>query len=102
MTTSNTAVAPPMTTAARRYSEQVHILVDTQTREYILGLALIAQDRTTLKRPKEGEAARYLLDDAIAAAYRGDRKGYEQAVLRGREELARRKSEAAEPAPATA
>lgn len=59
MTTSATAAARP------RYSESLHVLVDRPTREIILGLALNAAEQAGTDRPKEGEAIRRMLVNAI-------------------------------------
>jgi hypothetical protein len=101
MTTQHATVAPPTTTAARRYSEQIHALVDRQTREYTLGLAILAAEVGGYSRPKEGEQIRDLLDAAIARAYKADPVAYEAAVRRGRRELAERAAEAEERAAKT-
>lgn len=90
MTTQRATVAPPAVSAPRRYTEQIHALTDRQTKEYILGLAVIAADLDGRARPKEGESVRTLLDEAIAARYAADRPLYERAVRAGREELAAR------------
>lgn len=85
------ATAAPATTAARRYSESMHVLVETETRAVILGLAIIdAQDGGY--RPKEGDALRQLLDAAIGQLYDTDKRRYADALRRGREELARRQA----------
>lgn len=95
MTTHNNAtVAPPATTAARRYSEQIHALVDRQTREYLIGLAGILAAEGGYDRPKEGEVIRTLLDEAIGKRYAKDTAAYEQVVRIGRLELDRRQLEA--------
>ena len=91
MTTQNiTTVAPPTTTAARRYSEQIHALVDRQTREYLIGSALILAEEGGYDRPKEGEVIRTLLDEAIGRRYTKDSAAYEHVVRVGRAELERR------------
>jgi thymidylate synthase ThyX len=87
--TSNATVAPP-TSAARRYSESLSLLVDRQTRELLLGLAVLAARQGGYARPKEGEAIRELLDESIARLYERDSKLYEAAVRAGRQELAER------------
>lgn len=92
MTTN--ATAAPARTAARRYSEQLHVLVDEQTRAYTLGMATLAADAGGYARPKEGEEIRDLLDEAIAARFKRDRPMYEAAVIRGRRVLADRAAEA--------
>ncbi len=89
MTTQN-AVAPPPTAAARRYTQQITALVDEQTKEYLLGLAIADADAAGQERPKEGEQIRRLLDQAIADRYASDPRAYEHAVLTGRRELAAR------------
>jgi hypothetical protein len=93
--TSNATVTPPTNTAARRYSEQIHALVDRQTRELILGLALLDAESGGYARPREGETIRTLLDDAIARLYRRDGDAYGAAVIRGRRELDDRERERA-------
>jgi hypothetical protein len=92
MTTN--ATAAPARTAARRYSEQLHVLVDEQTRAYVLGMATLTADAGGYARPREGELVRDLLDEAIALRYKRDRPLYEAAVIRGREVLAERAGEA--------
>lgn len=90
MTDLATTVAPPQTSAARRFSQQVHALVDTQTRELLLGMAIENAAEGGYARPREGEVVRDLLDDAISRLFRRDPKGYERVVRKGRAELARR------------
>jgi hypothetical protein len=90
MTTHDATVAAPATTAARRYSQQITTLTDTQTREYVLGLAVLAAEAGGYAKPREAEQVRDLLDEAIGARYRKDADGYERAVRRGRRELAER------------
>jgi hypothetical protein len=97
MTTQNSAtVAPPTTTAARRYSEQIHALVDRQTREYLIGLAVVQAEEGGYDTPKEGEVIRTLLDEAIGKRYGRDTGGYELVIRAGRAELARRAEARAE------
>lgn len=93
--TDATVVVPPLNTAARRYSEQVHFLADRQTREFLLGLAVLDAAAGGYARPREGETVRALLDEAIARFYRKDAKTYEAAVQAGRKELSRRDRERA-------
>lgn len=81
--TTNAAAAPPRITAARRYSEQIHVLTDEQTRAYTLGLATLAAEQGGYLRPKEGEEVRDLLDEAIALRYKHDPARYAAAVERG-------------------
>jgi hypothetical protein len=88
MTTHATTVAPPQQSAARRFSESMHVLVDPTTRAYVLGRALIEADQVAPgSRPKEGATMRELIDDAVQRAYKRDREAYEAAVQRGRAEL---------------
>ena len=84
------ATAAPSRTAARRYSEQIHVLTDEQTRAYTLGLAVLAAEAGGYARPKEGEEVRDLLDEAIGRRYKADPKAYARAVEKGRIELAAR------------
>jgi hypothetical protein len=91
MTNDVTDVAPPQQSAARRFTESLHVLVDPQTREFLIGSAVLAAELVgATGRPKEGAAIRELLDDAISRVYRRDKAAYEAAVTRGREELAAR------------
>jgi hypothetical protein len=94
MTTDATA-APRRTGPRRRYSEQLHTLVDVQTRAYILGLAAQAADQGGYATPREAEETRDLLDEAIAARYQADPQAYAAAVERGRATMAERAWEAA-------
>lgn len=90
------ATAAPPRTAARRYSEQIHVLTDEQTRAYTLGIATLAAEAGGYARPKEGEEVRDLIDEAIAARFKKDAKAYERAVKRGQLVLAERRAEAVE------
>jgi len=85
--TTNATAAPPRT-AARRYSEQIHVLTDEQTRAYTLGLAVLAAEAGGYARPKEGEEVRDLLDEAIARRFKADPTAYAKAVEKGRREMA--------------
>lgn len=98
--TSN-ATAAPARTAARRYSEQLHTLVDVDTRAYTLGLAELAARRGGYLRPKEGEEVRDLLDEAIARRYKADPDAYRQALIAGRKLLAERQQQAGDRAAQT-
>lgn len=84
--TTNATAAPPRT-AARRYSEQLHVLVDEPTRAYVLGMAVLAAEEGGYDLPKQGEQIRDLLDEAIAKRYRSDPAAYGAAVTRGRQEI---------------
>ena len=90
MTDLATPVAAPQTSAARRFSQQVHALVDTQTREYLLGMAVLNAEQGNYTRPREGEVVRDLLDEAITREFKRDPRAYEHAVRRGRQLLAER------------
>lgn len=94
MTTDATA-APRRTGPRRRYSEQLHTLVDLQTRAYILGLAALAADEGGYTLPREAEETRDLLDEAILVRYRKDPEAYAAAVARGQETMTERAWEAA-------
>ncbi len=93
--THDATVAPRRTGPRRRYSEQLHTLVDEQTRAYILGLATLAADAGGYANPREAEETRDLLDEAIAARYEADSKAYTDAVLRGRATMLERAWKAA-------
>ena len=84
------ATATPPRSAARRYSQQIHTLVDAQTRAYILGCAALESEAGGYEQIREGEQVRELLDEAIGRRFKSDAKQYEQAVLRGREVLEER------------
>lgn len=58
-------MAKTATAARPRYSESLHVLVDRPTREIILGLAINAAEQAGTDRPKEGEAIRDLLTNAL-------------------------------------
>lgn len=91
MTDLATTVAPPQQSAARRFGNQIHALVDDQTFAYIAGLAAINAETEGI-RPKQGETVRDLLDDAIIRAHRRDPEAYAAAVRRGRDVLARKRA----------
>jgi hypothetical protein len=85
-TTATTAVAPPKTSAERgTYTKQLHVLVDEQTRDYVLGLADKVAREAGYKFLRQGEIVRELLAEAIAARYVDDPDSYVKHVLRGRE-----------------
>jgi hypothetical protein len=92
--TDNATVSPP-STAARRYSEQVSLLVDRETRELLAGLAILDAERGGYGTPREAEGHRELLDAGKANLWRRDRTRYEAAVRRGRTALAARDAERA-------
>lgn len=85
MTKTATEVAPPRSPAARgAYTEQLHVLVDPQTRHYVLGVADKVAREAGYKLLRQGEVIRELLAEAIAARYETDAKAYDEAVRRGR------------------
>jgi hypothetical protein len=89
MTKHAIEVAPPRPSAARgAYTEQLHVLVDVPTREYVLGLADQAARDAGYKFLRQGETIRELLAEAIIARHERDPAGYAEAVVRGREILA--------------
>jgi hypothetical protein len=89
MTNATDVVAPPRTPAARgAYTEQLHVLVDMPTREFVLGVASETAREAGYKFLRQGETVRDLLAEAIAARYEADPDAYARAVLRGREILA--------------
>lgn len=87
--TSHATAAPPSTTAARRYSESMHVLVTRPVRELLVGLAVL-DAAAAGTRPREGEAIRDLLDSAIAELYASDPQKYTRAVRKGRQILRER------------
>lgn len=89
--TTNATAAPPSPTAARRYSENMSVLLTRQVRELIAGLAAI--DAPAGIRPREGEAVRDMLDEAIARLYETDPDRYAKAMRRGRSILKQRDAE---------
>lgn len=93
--TTDATTAPRRTGPRRRYSEQLHTLVDLQTRAYILGLASLAADAGGYATPREAEETRDLLDEAIGARYNADPQAYAAAVERGRATMAERAWDAA-------
>lgn len=85
-TTATTAVAPPKTSAERgAYTEQLHVLVDMPTREYVLGLADKIAREAGYKFLRQAEAIRELLAEALLARYERDPEAYAAYVLKGRE-----------------
>jgi hypothetical protein len=94
MTTDATA-APRRTGPRRRYDQQLHTLVDNQTRAYILGLASLTADRGGYTLPREAEETRDLLDEAIHRRYQDDPQAYAVAVARGEQVMAERLWQAA-------
>jgi hypothetical protein len=94
MTTN--ATAAPSRTAARRYSEQLHVLVDERTRAYVLGLAALDAADCGYETLKQGEQIRDLLDEAILRRYKSDPKAYAEAVAAGEREMEKLKAKAAQ------
>jgi hypothetical protein len=90
MTTDATTAPRRSMSARRRFSEQLHTLVDEQTRAYILGMASLAAAAGGYATPREAEETRDLLDEAIAARYEQNPRQYETAVKRGRKVMAAR------------
>jgi len=88
--TTDATTAPRRTGPRRRYSEQLHTLVDEQTRAYILGLASLNAAAGGYSNPREAEETRDLLDEAINARYVADSAAYAVAVHRGRAVMAER------------
>ena len=85
MTTNATAVAPPRSPAARSaYTKQLHVMVDAQTREYVLGEADRVAREAGYQYLRQGEIVRELLAEAIAARYEADPAAYEKLVREGR------------------
>lgn len=92
MTTDATA---PRATAARRppLNHQLHVLVDEQVKEFVLGLAVEEARLGGFATLREAAGIRDLLDEAIAARYAADRKLYNRTVIAGRAALAARAAE---------
>lgn len=88
--TTDATVAPRRMGARRRYSEQVHVLVDEATRAYLLGVARLEAVAGGYELPRESEGVRELIDEAIMRRYEADPKAYAKAVRVGSEELAER------------
>jgi hypothetical protein len=66
--------------------------VDEQTRAYTLGAAILEARRGGYARPREGEAVRELLAEAIRERFDEDPTAYTEAVKLGRAEMERRAS----------
>ena len=78
---ATTTVAPPSLPAARSaLTEQLHVLVDAQTREYIMGRAATAAEAAGYKFIRQGETIRELLLLAITQAAEADPVAYERLV----------------------
>ncbi len=80
-TTASAATAP------RRYSEQIHALVERPVREVLVGLSILDAGNA---RPREGETIRDLLDFALRDLYEKDPKRYQAAGRKGRVALRQR------------
>jgi hypothetical protein len=88
------ATAAPSRTAARRYSEQLHTLVDPQTRAYTLGMAMLAAKSGGYTLPREADEVRDLLDEAIGRRFKADPEAYRRAVAEGHKLMAERREQA--------
>lgn len=96
-TNATTDVAPPKTPAGRgAYTEQLHVLVDMQMKEYVMGLAGQIAEAAGYKFIRQGEAIRELLAAEVGRRYDADPEAYADLVRKGRRILA----ESAAPAPA--
>lgn len=85
MTHTATDVAPPEWPAARgAYTEHLSLLVDVQTKHYILGIAEREARRRGYNYLRQGEVIRDLLSAAIVKTYNDDPEYYADAVRRGR------------------
>jgi hypothetical protein len=88
MTTDATGAA---TTAAPRYSQSVHVLMDEPTRAAVMGLAVLAAaDIGPAVRPKEGETLRGLIETQLESIRSDAPTLYSRALRAGRKELAKR------------
>lgn len=91
MTTDKaTTVAPPQLPAAPRtaLTEQLHVLVDVPTREYVLGAAAETAEQAGYKFIRQGETVRELLLAEIVRIHHDDPEAYARRVARGRAILA--------------
>jgi hypothetical protein len=80
--------APPATSAAARYSESLHVLIDEPTRAVVMGLAVLeALQAGPTVRPREGESIRTLLQGAIEDIQQRAPGLYARALEAGRIEL---------------
>lgn len=87
--TNDATNAPPATSAAPRYSESLHVLIDEPTRAVVMGLAVIdARQAGPTVRPREGEAIRNLLQNGIDTIAKQAPTLYAKALDAGRTELA--------------
>lgn len=76
-------------TAGPYLDQQVHVLVDLDTRAFTLGLAAIRSEATG-RPPREGDAVRELLLDAITYFRQEQGAEYKRAMDLGHAELDRR------------
>lgn len=82
-------VAPPRTSAARgTFTEQIHVLVDPDTRAYLMGLAGETAREAGYRFVRQGETIRDVLAEAILRRYEADPAAYERLVVAGRKMLA--------------
>jgi|SRR6187402_2647449 len=96
-TDAATTVAPPQPPAERgaALTEQLHVLVDIETRQYVMGVAAQVAARRGYKYLRQSEVIRDLMYSALARAYQDDPVAFAEAVLKGREVLAEIASETA-------
>lgn len=86
-----TTVAPPEAPTSRgAYTEQLHVMVDVPTREYVIGAAATAARERGYKFLRQSEIIRDLIYRGLAAAYEDDQKAYAEAVILGRQLSAER------------
>lgn len=97
MTNDATSAPPaePTSSAAPRYSESLHVLIDEPTRAVVMGLAVIdARQAGPTVRPREGESIRNLLTLALGTIEQQAPGLYGKALEAGRTELAVREAAA--------
>lgn len=95
MTASTAQSAPTVPGVAGPYlDQQIHVLVDKDTRAVTLGLAAIAA-KSNGRRPAEGDTVRRLILDAIQYLRDTESQLYREAYNLGLVELQRRSDERA-------
>lgn len=79
----------PTMTAVPYLDQQVHVLVDADTRAFTLGSAALAA-KDTGRPPREGDAVRQMLADVIADYRDNEAETYAAIMTAGRAELQKR------------
>lgn len=86
---SDSFVAPPRSPGGRgSFKSQLHVLVDEDTRAYIVGLGALVAREAGYTYVRQGEVIRDLLAEVLNARYEANPTDYRRAVTIGRQVLA--------------